>query len=59
MLPFRDSPEFHAIPTVKLQTVTIRADSTDILDEVQNQLGDKISGPVMVVGLEASLCGSG
>ena len=44
-----------AMPTVKLQTVTIRAQSTDILDEIQNQLGKNISGPVMVVGLEDAL----
>src|ERR1039457_7315112 len=44
-----------AIPTVKLQTVTIRADSTDILEEVQKQLDGKVTDPVMVVGLEEAL----
>lgn len=44
-----------AIPTVKLQTVTLRADSTDILQEIQKQLGGKPSGPLMVVGLEEAL----
>ena len=41
-----------AMPTAKLQTVTLRPDSTDILDEVQRQLGGKFSGPIMIVGLD-------
>jgi tetratricopeptide (TPR) repeat protein len=44
-----------AVPAVKLQTVTLRADSTDILDEIQQQLGGPPSGPVMLTGLEAVL----
>jgi tetratricopeptide (TPR) repeat protein len=44
-----------AVPAAKLQTVIIRAETTDILDEVQKQLGGKPSGPVMVVGLEEAL----
>lgn len=41
-----------AMPGMKLQTVTIGKEATDILDEIHRQLGSKISGPVMVVGLE-------
>jgi tetratricopeptide (TPR) repeat protein len=44
-----------ALPSVKLQTVTVRAESTDILDEIQKQIGVKPSGPVMIVGLEEAL----
>ncbi len=44
-----------AIPDRKLQTVTVRPDSVDILDEVSRQLGEKIFGPVMVTGLEDAL----
>ena len=41
-----------ALPAVKLQTVAIGKEATDILDEIHKQLGGKIAGPVMVVGLE-------
>ena len=44
-----------AMPAIKLHIVTLRAESTDILDEVQKQLDGKISGPVMVTGLEEVL----
>jgi tetratricopeptide (TPR) repeat protein len=44
-----------AVPAIKLQTVTLRADSTDILDEIQQQLGGPPSGPVMLTGLETVL----
>lgn len=43
------------LPGRTLQTVTIRADSVDILDEIQRQLCEKVSGPVMVTGLEDAL----
>jgi tetratricopeptide (TPR) repeat protein len=41
-----------ALPAVKLQTVTIGREATDILDEIHRQLGGQIAGPVMVVGFE-------
>ena len=41
-----------AMPATKLQTVAIRPDTADILDEVLKQLGNQITGPVMLVGLE-------
>lgn len=41
-----------AMPAIQLNIVTLRGDSTDILEEVQKQLDGKISGPVMVTGLE-------
>jgi tetratricopeptide (TPR) repeat protein len=40
------------MPTAQLQTVTIRPDSTDILDEILKQVGESTSAPVMVVGFE-------
>ncbi len=44
-----------AIPGTRLQTVSLRADTTDILDEVHNQLGTALSGPIMIVGLEEAI----
>lgn len=44
-----------AMPGVKLQTVTIGKEATDILVEIRQQIGETISGPVMVVGLEDAL----
>jgi tetratricopeptide (TPR) repeat protein len=41
-----------AIPMTRLLTVTIRPDTTDILDEILKQLGTKISAPIMVVGFD-------
>lgn len=41
-----------AMPTAKLQTVTITSGANDVLDEIHKQLGSIISGPVMIVGLE-------
>jgi tetratricopeptide (TPR) repeat protein len=40
------------IPTTQLQTVTLRPDSSDILDEILKQLGERMSAPIMVVGFE-------
>jgi tetratricopeptide (TPR) repeat protein len=36
----------------KLQTVVLGSQSTDILEEIQKQLGSEPAGPVMVVGFE-------
>lgn len=44
-----------AMPDRELRTVTLLPDSVDILDEILRQLGENISSPVMVTGLEAIL----
>ena len=44
-----------AAPALQLQTVTLRPDITDILDEVLRQAGPDLRGPVMIVGLDAAL----
>jgi tetratricopeptide (TPR) repeat protein len=44
-----------ALPGTKLQTVKLKPESTDILDEIQKQLNGKVSGPVMIVGLDEVL----
>lgn len=41
-----------AVPMFRLQVVTIRPQTTDILDEIVQQLGEKISDPIMLVGIE-------
>ena len=44
-----------AAPALQLQTVTLRPDTTDILDDVLRQAGPDLRGPVMIVGLDAAL----
>lgn len=44
-----------ALPGTKLQTVSLRADTTDILDEVQNRLNPANASPIMIVGLEEAI----
>ena len=44
-----------AAPKLHLHTVTLPADTTDILDEVLRQTAPDLRGPVMIVGLDAAL----
>lgn len=43
------------MPGTPFQTFTVMPDTTDILAGIQQQLGDTIAGPVMIVGLENAL----